>query len=72
MQNIIEEAMRKDDEDKKKLEKADGRINYRIAKDIEKADRRRKADGHQEEQEMTDDGQARGSQEDEGADRTKK
>ena len=43
MQKRIGEAMRKDGEDKKKLEKADERINYRIAKDIEKADRKRKS-----------------------------
>ena len=32
----IEEAMRKDDEDKKKLDKADELITHKIAKDIEK------------------------------------
>ena len=72
MQKRIEEAMRKDDEDKKKLEKADERITYRIAKDIEKADRKRKADKPQEEQEMTDNSGARGSQDDDEMDRKKK
>ena len=36
----IEEAMRNDEQDKKKLEKTDERINFRIAKDLEKADRK--------------------------------
>ena len=36
--------MQKDDEDKKKLEKGQERITHKIAKDLEKADRKRKAE----------------------------
>ena len=38
----MEEEMRKDENDRRKLEKTDERIHFKIAKDIEKADRKRK------------------------------
>ena len=41
----IEEAMRKDEQDKRKLETADERMTHKIAKEVEKADRKRKAGG---------------------------
>ena len=54
--------MRKDVDDKKKLEKADERITHKIAKDIEKAERKRKIDTDDQEEVMIDT-EARGSQE---------
>ena len=36
--------MQKDEEDRKKLEKGQERITHKIAKDLEKADRKRKAE----------------------------
>ena len=68
----IEEAMRNDEKDKKKLEKTDERIHFRIAKDIEKADRKRKADGDQEEDNPPVSDRATGSQEGRDEDRTNK
>ena len=45
--------MRADAQDKRKLEKADERMTHNIAKEIEKADRKRKVEGaHVEESEM--------------------
>ena len=38
----IEEAMRNDEQDKKKIDKADERLAHNIAKDIEKSERERK------------------------------
>ena len=42
--NRIEEAMKNDDSDKKKLDKAAERMTHKIAKDIENKDRKRKVD----------------------------
>ena len=40
----MEELMQQDEEDRKKLEKGKERITHKIAKDLEKADRKRKAE----------------------------
>ena len=50
----IEEAMRADTQDKRKLEKADERMTHKIAKEIEKSDRKRKVGGAQEEENEMD------------------
>ena len=54
----MEELMQQDQEDRKKLEKGKERITHKIAKDLEKADRKRKAEEENRgamDQEETDD-----------------
>ena len=60
--NTIEEAMRSDEQDKTKMDTSDERMTHRIAKEIEKAERKRKIDPADQEDAMEDTG-ARGSQE---------
>ena len=45
----MEELMQQDQEDKKKLEKGQERMTHKIAKDLEKADRKRKAEEEEKE-----------------------
>ena len=68
----IEEAMRQDAQDKRKFEKADERMAHKIAKEVEKADRKRKAgEEHEEEKAYMDTGD-QGSHDDAEGDRQKR